>query len=93
MFPDISDPFGVPPHAIPNGCVPNPIPLNLPVFISPTSVQDEPFHDSTIDLGVGLPPAIIAAVLVPNPALLYLALFKSPTSVQLEPFHDSLTAV
>ena len=53
--------------------------LNLGVFISPTSVQEEPSHCSVV---AGAPEADNAAVDVPTPPPISdLAVFKSPTSV------------
>ena len=69
---------------------------SLPVFVSLTSVHDDPFQDSVF---VWVPPGFCpveakAAVVVPSgePPKKALAVFKSVVSVQLEPFHDSLTA-
>ncbi len=64
--------------------VPRAAPKILPVFTSLTSVQEDPFHDSTAEV-LGGPPTIIAAVFVPSPCPNCLAVFNSFTSVQAVP--------
>jgi hypothetical protein len=65
------------------------------VFMSLTSVHDDPFHVSvTAKPPGGLPPKAIDDVLsAPTPACLCLAVFKSLTSVQDDPFQDSVIPV
>ena len=63
------------------------------MFISATSVQEEPFQDSTSSLALvpPPPPAIIAEVADPKPAAAYPASFKSFSSVQDVPSYCSVS--
>ena len=84
-----------PPYIMPAVFVPAPTGISLLVVEnSATSVQEEPFQDSTLSVAPGLLPPTHKAfsALAPNPPFCILAVFKSPTSVQEDPFHSSVTA-
>ena len=62
------------------------------MFKSPTSVQDEPFHDSVkacLPGGEAPPKTIADSASAPAPPLSPRVVFKSATSDHADPFHSS----